>query len=222
MGLTHLLTTFCLLVLVSSEDLSFKACCPKGRILRVDFGERHDVFGRFTPDSIAAKCVRSRKSHSSSLDGSAIEASTGEEFVPMVLKKTGIMIPSCEMGLQMFAVRLRNKTGKFLASKLDNYFLSDAYKNPWKNPVLMHLRSLEGYVSMNSVVLSGVAQRAMFMLTTSLFAMMTGTIQMQMLFVRSLDFPKVDMLPKNPILDELILRHRVVGTKYDVVAMSLP
>merc|ERR1719474_843666 len=110
MGLIYLLTTVCLLVLVSSEDLSFKACCPKGRILRVDFGGRHDVFGRYTPDSIAAKCVRNRESRSSSLDGSTIEASTEEGFVPMVLKKTGTMLPSCEMGLRMFAVRLRNET----------------------------------------------------------------------------------------------------------------
>merc|ERR1719369_774974 len=110
MGLIYLLTTVCLLVLVSSEDLSFKACCPKGRILRVDFGGRHDVFGRYTPDSIAAKCVRS-KATSSSLDGSSIEASTEEGFfVDRVLKKTGTMLPSCEMGLRKFSVTLRNKT----------------------------------------------------------------------------------------------------------------
>jgi len=119
MGLTYLLTTVCLLVLVSSEDLSFKACCPKGRILRVDFGGRHDVFGRYTPDSIAAKCVRSRESRSSSLDGSAIEASTEEGFIPMVLKKTGTMLPSCEMGLRMFAVRLRNNTESMEESNVD-------------------------------------------------------------------------------------------------------
>merc|ERR1711915_920468 len=111
MGLTHLLSALCLIVLVSSEDLSFKACCPKGRILKVDSGERHDLFGRYTPDSVIAKCVRNRKATSSSLDGSSIEASTEEGFfVDRVLKKTGTMLPSCEMGLRKFSVTLRNKT----------------------------------------------------------------------------------------------------------------
>merc|ERR1719244_298296 len=92
MGLTHLLSALCLIVLVSSEDLSFKACCPKGRILKVDSGERHDLFGRYTPDSVVAKCVRNRKATSSSLDGSSIEASTEEGFfVDRVLKKTESM-----------------------------------------------------------------------------------------------------------------------------------
>ena len=57
------------------------------------------------------------------------------------------------------------------------------------------------------------APRAMSMLTTSLFVMMTGMIQMQVLFVKSLDSMKEDMQLKNPILVELILRHKVVGTK---------
>merc|ERR1711915_1079080 len=111
MGLTHLLSALCLIVLVSSEDLSFKACCPKGRILKVDSGERHDPFGRYRQDSVVAKCVRNRKATSSSLDGSSIEALTEEGFfVTRVLKKTGTMLPSCEMGLRKFSVTLRNKT----------------------------------------------------------------------------------------------------------------
>merc|ERR1712142_656753 len=112
MRITHLLPALCLLGLVSSEDLSFKACCPKGRILKVDSGEPHDFLGRRTPESIVAKCVRNRKATSTSLDGSSIEALAVEDegSVPMVLKKTGTMLPSCEMGLRKFSVILRNKT----------------------------------------------------------------------------------------------------------------
>ena len=100
--------------------------------------------------------------------------------------------------------------------------LSNINQNPRKMLIVMHLRYLEGYASETTVAVKDPAQKAMFTLMTSLFVMTTGMIQMQVLFVGSLDFMKEDMLRKNPILVELILRHRVVGTKYDVVAMSLP
>ena len=127
MRITHLLPALCLLGLVSSEDLSFKACCPKGRILKVDSGEPHDFLGRRTPESIVAKCVRNRKATSTSLDGSSIEALAVEDegSVPMVLKKTGTMLPSCEMGLRKFSVILRNKTGESLVSELESNMLSN-------------------------------------------------------------------------------------------------
>ena len=59
----------------------------------------YNVFGRRSPNPFVAKCVRNRKDTASSLDGISIEAKDEENdvFVDKVLKRTGAMLPKCDM-----------------------------------------------------------------------------------------------------------------------------
>ena len=124
MGLTTLLRAFFLLAFSSSEEfIPFKSCCPAGKILQVENGESRDFFGRRTPDSIVAKCVTNIRGSSFQLDQSQImvKDEMNDVFHDKILKETGTLLPSCELGLRKFFVTLRNKSG-------ESYFLNTGWK----------------------------------------------------------------------------------------------
>ena len=86
-------------------------CCPKGKMLKLK---------SMGPVTNSARCVRSRikLNANATLDGMKIsvenDGSSDEAFEPlreMLIKKTGVMLPSCTQGLVTQQVSLK-QTGK--------------------------------------------------------------------------------------------------------------
>ena len=114
-----LLSASCLGAAVNGEDaVGVSMCCPEGRVLKIVRNPAKTLGGwrRNRGDEYIPKCVRSRRAPKDTLDGSPVtvtddEGSGDDKLV--VVKKTGVMLPSCSLGLKYQMVSLKRSGWQF-------------------------------------------------------------------------------------------------------------
>jgi len=100
-----LLYASCLGAAVNGEDaVGVSMCCPAGRSLKLVRAEYGPGMSGIYSDTVP-KCVRSRRMAKDTLDGATISVADDEK--EMVVKKTGVMLPSCPLGLKWQIVNLK-------------------------------------------------------------------------------------------------------------------
>jgi len=106
-----LLSTSCLAASVNGEDaVGVTMCCPPGKTLKVTDPSPYNPY-------YSARCVRSRITPNATLDGMKIPVASDdvgnsdyedvEPSMEMLIKKTGVMLPSCKQGLIIKQVSLK-------------------------------------------------------------------------------------------------------------------
>ena len=121
-GWLYLLPAVWLAAVASGQDVGVSMCCPAGRVLKImkNNGKR---LGGWAPwkdsrgDEYIPMCVRSRRAPKDTLEGSTITvvdeeysgltemSAAGEKSV--VVKKTGVKMPSCQLGRKFQMVKLK-------------------------------------------------------------------------------------------------------------------
>merc|ERR1712142_1046782 len=94
------------------EDVGVSMCCPTGRVLKMVKNNARKLGGYRVQrgDEYIPKCVRSRKAPKDTLEGSTIAVVDDENIEDlMVVKKTGVMLPSCVLGRKFQMVSLESK-----------------------------------------------------------------------------------------------------------------
>ena len=84
-------------------------CCPEGKVLKLKRYNRPagiPFYADYVP-----KCVRSGRADKDTLDGAEItvtDSDDSEKDMVMVVKKIGVMLPNCPLGLTVQRVSLNN------------------------------------------------------------------------------------------------------------------
>jgi len=111
-GWLYLLAVVYLVSVAVGEDVGVSMCCPTGRVLKMVKNNARKLGGYRVQrgDEYIPKCVRSRKAPKDTLEGSTIAVVDDENVEDlMVVKKTGVMLPSCVLGRKFQMVSLESK-----------------------------------------------------------------------------------------------------------------
>ena len=111
-GWLYLLAVVYLVSVAVGEDVGVSMCCPTGRVLKMVKNNARKLGGYRVQrgDEYIPKCVRSRKAPKDTLEGSTITVVDNENVEDlMVVKKTGVMLPSCVLGRKFQMVSLESK-----------------------------------------------------------------------------------------------------------------
>ena len=107
----YLLPAVWLVAVAGGQDVGVSMCCPAGRVLKMvkNNGKRLGGYRKERGDEYIPKCVRNRRAPKDTLEGSTITVRDGENEDLVVVKKTGVQLPSCTLGRKFRMVSLKHK-----------------------------------------------------------------------------------------------------------------
>merc|ERR1719317_1415655 len=107
----YLLPAVWLVAVAGGQDVGVSMCCPTGRVLKMakNNGKRLGGYRKERGDEYIPKCVRNRRAPKDTLEGSTIAVRDGENEDLVVVKKTGVQLPSCTLGRKFQMVSLKGK-----------------------------------------------------------------------------------------------------------------